>query len=136
MRGPHPTLTRSYLAKEVRRWCRFLGGALMNGLQSGLMVALIGTSQPAGAQAEDHYQFNIPRQELTAALSAFAHETGLQIVRFSDAGESKVTANSVVGLYTPTQALDILLAGSGFHYRFVNSHTIAIVSLPPPQSGS
>jgi hypothetical protein len=103
----------------------------MNGLQAGLIAALLGTSQQVVAQAEDHHQFDIPRQRLATALNLFARETGLQIARFSDAGEPTVSANPVVGAYTVAQALDILLAGSGFQYRFVNSHTIAIVKLPP-----
>ncbi len=108
----------------------------MNGLRTGLIVALIGTSQQVGAQANDQHRFNIQRQALTTALSAFAQETGLQIARFSDADEFAVSANSVVGVYSATQALDILLAGSGYQYRFVNGHTIAIVKSSSPQSKS
>src|SRR6185437_7087088 len=57
-------------------------------------------------------------------------QTGLQVAQFSDARESATNANAVIGRYTPEQALDLLLAHSGYQYRFINSHTIAIIEIP------
>lgn len=105
----------------------------MNGLRTSVLTVLLGSCAPAVAQTTAaQYKFDIPRQPLTAALAVFARETGFQIARFSDAGEPALTANPVSGIYTAERALDLLLAGSGFRYRFINDHTIGIVHIQPP----
>ena len=73
---------------------------------------------------------------MNAALAAFARETGFQVARLSDVGEPAVVTNAVKGVYSAPQALDLLLEGSGYCYRFVNARTIAIVPAPPPAVGS
>lgn len=133
MRGPYPTLTQSSLSSEASRWLRLLGGTLMTGLRTGLLTALLGSTPVAMAQTDQtHYKLDIPRQELATALRSFARETGLQIARFSDGGDQAVSANPVVGSYTAEQALELMLSGSGFQFRFVNKRTIAIIKVPPP----
>jgi iron complex outermembrane receptor protein len=75
------------------------------------------------------YSLSIPREGLSAALKRFALETGLQVARLSDeqsGGDPEV--GPLVGRYTATQALDMLLRGTRFDYRIVDSRTIAIVS--------
>ena len=79
------------------------------------------------AQSDRRYELHLQRQMLTTALQDFSRQTGLQIAQFTDVGEGNVTANDVVGSYTAEQALDLLLAGSGLQFRFINGHTIAIV---------
>lgn len=105
----------------------------MTALRTGLLTALIGSAPLAMAQATHaHYKLNIPRQSLATALRSFARETGLQIARFSDGDDRTVNANAVVGSYTAEQALELMLSGSGFQFRFINERTIAIVKAPPP----
>ena len=108
----------------------------MQGLRTGLLVVLVGASQQAVAQAEHHYRFAIVRQSLAQALTEFSRETGLQIVRISDSADSTVLVNQVVGEYSVPRALELLLAGSGYQYRFVNDHTVAIVKAPPEAQSS
>jgi hypothetical protein len=108
----------------------------MNGLRMGLLSALIGSSAAAVAQASapHQYKLDIPREPLAAALVDFARETGLQVARFSNVGELTVVISPVAGLFTAEQALNLILAGSGFSYRFVNERTIAIVRLDSSSS--
>jgi iron complex outermembrane receptor protein len=120
---------------------RAMKGILMNGLRMGLLSAIIGSSTATVVQASEPHQFklDIPRESLSAALADFARETGLQVARFSDDGEPALAGNSIVGVYTAEQALDLILAGTGYTYRFVNARTIAIVRIavstpPAPQS--
>ena len=108
----------------------------MQGLRTGLLVVLVGASQQAGAQAEHHYRFAIARQSLAQALTEFSRETGLQVVRIADSADSIVLVNQVVGEYSVPRALELLLAGSGYQYRFVNDHTVAIVKAPPEAQSS
>lgn len=107
----------------------------MNGLRTSVLSVLIGSCATAVAQTSTaQYRLDIPRQPLTSALADFAKKTGLQVARFSDTEEPGPTANPVAGTYTAESALDLLLAGSGYSYRFVNERTIAIVRIQPSAS--
>lgn len=108
----------------------------MNGLRASLFAALIGSSGTVDAQTPPiRYKLDIPRQTLTMALADFARETGLQVARFSDLNEHSTISNAVVGTYTAEQAIDLLLAGSEYRFRFVNPHTIAIIRAPRGEPG-
>ena len=91
-----------------------------------LSAALIPVSAQATAEHQ-HYQLNIPRQSLDAALMDFAKQTGLQIARFSDAVEGSALVGPVTGDVTVEQALHSLLDSQGLSYRVVNDKTIAVV---------
>jgi outer membrane receptor protein involved in Fe transport len=96
------------------------------------------TAAPAAVIAQSapiRYQLHISSQPIGAALKELAGETGLQIARFSEGDEPAVRANAVVGTFTATQALDLLLAGTGFQYRIVNDRTVAIVRSVPERPG-
>jgi len=88
------------------------------------ILAVVGDS----AQAAVPYTLDIPRESLDAALKAFAHQTGLQIARFSDVGSGDILVGPVSGSLTSTQALKMLLANSELTYRVLSDSTIAIVN--------
>src|SRR5262249_17548610 len=75
------------------------------------------------------YQLNIPKEPLDSALRDFAHQTGLQIARFSDAVDGGALVGPIAGELSAHQALTSLLAPSGLTYKVVNDRTIAVVSL-------
>jgi iron complex outermembrane receptor protein len=110
----------------------------MIGFRMGFLSALIGSSAAATAQApaSQFYKLDIPRERLAFALADFARETGLQVARFSDAGEPVTISSPVVGVYTAVQALELILSGSGYGFRFVNDRTVAIIRIEssPPAS--
>jgi len=82
---------------------------------------------PVNAQAVmQHYQLNIPRQPLDTALKDFAHQTGLQVARMSDAVDGSAIVGPVSGVLSAEEALKLLLAPSGLNYKMVNERTIAI----------
>lgn len=91
-----------------------------------LSAAVIPVSAQATAEHQ-HYQLNIPRQSLDAALKDFAKQTGLQIARFSDAVDGSAMVGPVTGDITVAQALNSLLGPQGLSYKVVNDRTIAIV---------
>ncbi len=70
-------------------------------------------------------KYNVPRQPLNHALNAFAEQSGLRIVFYTDAAEG-VTSNALTGSLTPESALKILLGGSELKYWFTDEHTVAI----------
>ncbi len=83
---------------------------------------------PAGAQpVPRHYNLNIPRQTLDAALKEFAEQTGLQIARFGDTGDGNPMVGPVTGELSLDHALRSLLGTSHLTFRIVNDRTIAIV---------
>lgn len=95
-----------------------------------LAVALLGTTSLAGAEhaqaAIRHYQLNIPRQSLDAALKDLAQQTGLQIGRFSGRIDGSAMVGPVKGDQTPEQALKTLLNNTGLDYKIVSDTTIAV----------
>jgi len=98
-------------------------------------MALFASILPVSAQAVmQHYQLNIPRQSLDTALKDFAHQTGLQVARFSDAPRgSALVVGPLSGDMSVGQALTALLKSTGLTYTVVNDRTIAVVT---PRAGS
>ena len=83
---------------------------------SGVAAAII-CMQPVAAGAQDlTYRFDIPEQDLGAALRAFARASHLQITFAGEAVQGK-RAPALKGAYSATAALDALLAGSGLTYE-------------------
>lgn len=94
-----------------------------------IALALSAAIVPAGAQAiAQHYDLNIPRQSLDAALKDLAHQTGLQIARFTDTVDGSMIVGPVAGDLSAEQALRELLKPGGLSYRVVNETTIAVVT--------
>ncbi|MGC4030041.1 MAG: TonB-dependent receptor [Steroidobacteraceae bacterium] len=76
------------------------------------------------------FQVRIDAAPLSMALRELARQTGLQIGRFSDDAAMQPQVGPVTGELTSVQALEQLLAGTGFTYRFVNDRTVAILRIP------
>jgi outer membrane receptor protein involved in Fe transport len=84
--------------------------------------------------SDTRYVLNIPRGDLSAVLKRFALETGLQIAQLSDEQSEDPQVGPLVGSYTATQALDLLLRGTRFGSRVVDARTIAIVARDADES--
>ena len=92
-----------------------------------IILAVCAAIAPVSAQAViRHYELNIRRQPLDTALEEFAHQTGLQIARFSDSVDGSAMVGPLVGDFSAEQALTSLLASHGLAYQRVNDRTIAI----------
>ena len=93
-------------------------------------------ASPAAAQAVTQQAtrtYNIPRQPLADALVVFATQSGLQIATDGAAVRGSQSAG-VRGTLTSRQALDRLLAGSGFTYR-LNGNVVTLERAPQAQAG-
>ena len=86
----------------------------------------------AGFAETGEQQFEIPPQDLTSALNAFAETTRLQVSFPAEIANGK-TSPGVQGQYTPMQALRKLLEGSGLDYRITQNQSI---TLEEPRAGS
>jgi iron complex outermembrane receptor protein len=78
------------------------------------------------AQAEPRRRaFDIPAQDLGPALRAFADAAGVRLVFPPEMVAGRRTPG-VSGTYTPEQALQRLLAGSGLTHRFTDETTVTL----------
>ena len=73
---------------------------------------------------------DIAPQSLAAALSAFAEQTGLQLVYVSEIVEGQRSRGARAGL-TLSDALTQLLDNTGLQFEFLNSRTVGIFAARP-----
>lgn len=74
---------------------------------------------------QNHYQFNISAGTMASALNKLAETAGLDL-SYTSAITSDVRSVGLKGDYTPEQALQKLLSGSGLSYRFRNTNAVTL----------
>lgn len=79
--------------------------------------------------------FNIPAQPLADALNAFIAASDWQ-VGFPAGMAKDVRSSAVNGNYTPQQALQQLLTGSGLSYRMTGTNTVTLEKAPQSKADS
>jgi iron complex outermembrane receptor protein len=67
----------------------------------------------------------ITSQPLAAALVEFAHQTGLHLIYVSELAANRRSHDAPAGL-SPTDALTLLLQGTGLSFQFLNPNTVRI----------
>jgi iron complex outermembrane recepter protein len=92
-----------------------------------LTLSVVSVADPPYAAAAIAHHINIPPQKLGAALRALAREQGFQIV-YGSKEVSQLNSPGAVGEFTPSQALERLLSGTGLTYRYIDDKTVTIVS--------
>ncbi|HEX5786743.1 MAG TPA: TonB-dependent receptor [Woeseiaceae bacterium] len=97
--------------------------------------AAVEAADGPGRDDEQRYDISIPAQPLAQALQQLAEQADIQVVFFSGATEG-LMAGAISGTYTRVEALDVLLAGTGLRYVFLNSDSIAIQPVPDESSGA
>jgi len=80
---------------------------------------------PLGPQALVVRRFEIAPSDLGSAMDSFARVSGIS-VEFADDELRTLPSKGVAGLYTPDQALKLLVADSGASYRFVAADSVSI----------
>ncbi|CAK7258119.1 MULTISPECIES: TonB-dependent siderophore receptor [unclassified Shinella] len=92
--------------------------------------AVAGAPDIAGAQAKTARSvtaaFDIPAQDLGAALTLFSDRAGLRLLLPSSVVGGK-RSSAISGALTREQALDRLLSGTGLTYRFPDARTVTII---------
>jgi len=90
------------------------------------LCGVIGTGLFSHAiRADTALAVGIAPQPVAAALSEFAHQTGLQLVYVSQIVKQRKSKGARAGL-SPAEALNELLDGTGLSFQFLNSHTVRI----------
>ncbi|GLK75732.1 TonB-dependent receptor [Methylopila jiangsuensis] len=93
--------------------------------------ALAGASLCAAAgqvQAEDRVRFSIPAGPLGAALTQWAEASGRKLLSSGSAVRG-VRTSGVQGNLPPTEALRVLLEGTGLSYENIELHALTLVQL-------
>jgi outer membrane receptor protein involved in Fe transport len=109
-------------------------GCWFQGLLRALLVVglMVAGAAPALAQDPATYDIDIAAKPLPEALADLAAVTGLQVV-YSGAQPFDRSTQAVKGKLTAPEALDRMLAGTGFTYRFVGDNAITLAEAPAPQ---
>lgn len=92
------------------------------------------TFSQASGSSEEILVFDIPAQSLDFGLTALADQANLEIFYSSDQVAGRRT-EGLSGRHTPEAALDLLLAGSGITYRFLDGNTVTLELAAETQSG-
>src|SRR5437667_9728976 len=83
---------------------------------------LIATS-PGGAQSATVLSADIAPQPLAQALTAFAQQTGLQLIYVSAVADAQQSRGARAGL-SHAEALTRLLEDTGLQFEFLNARTV------------
>jgi len=103
-------------------------------LVTAVSLSVIGLAVADDVRAAVKRETNIPAQQLGSALQALAKDRNFQVVYVSEEVNDRRTAG-VVGEFTPEEALQRLLEGTGLTYRFVDEKTVAIEPIKPAATG-
>jgi iron complex outermembrane recepter protein len=93
----------------------------------------------AWAESPSGLAQDIPPQPLSAALAAYARQTGVQLIYVSDIAAGRQSNGAHAGL-APRPALTQLLEGTGLQFEFLNDRSVRILieaqasPLRPPNS--
>lgn len=79
------------------------------------------------AEAIDQIQFDIQPQSLSAALLDFSYQSKIQLVMPGYIAEG-FYSGGLRGDYVPSDALAVLLKGTGLEYKFISLRTVSIQS--------
>ena len=98
----------------------------LRGLLSGAALVFLACTSFAQELPKNSVAFYIEPQLLPDALNAWAQQAGVQLVWRASATGTQQMAPRVFGHFTPRNALQSLLRGSGFTYSLVDGNTVAI----------
>ncbi len=90
-------------------------------IASVVVAGIAGAAEPNGVAA-----FSISAQPLSTALIEFSKQANIQVLTSGHTVEG-ARASGASGKLTPVEALERMLEGSGFTYRFVDEHTLILV---------
>ena len=98
-------------------------------LSAAVCVSIAGVSLADDVRASVKTFLQIPAGTLDAALNTLATQRGFQIVYITEDLEG-VRTGGVKGELTSEQALNELLTGTGFAFRYLDDNTVTVVPAP------
>ncbi len=83
----------------------------------------------AAVPASEQRNFDIPAQALAQAMNAFGRQAGVQ-VSFEAGLSTGVQTRAIAGSFTPADALNRLLAGTGIVWHFTDDRAVVLSRAP------
>jgi iron complex outermembrane receptor protein len=111
---------------SVKQW---LGVSALSFSALALLPLNVAMAAETSAQERTQFSFSMAAQPLPQALSDFSRITGISVV-YTDEAPYGITAPAVSGQFSAEQAMQRLLAGSGFTFRRTDGHTLVLEPLP------
>lgn len=118
------------MGKKSRSVCAAIARALFVTTSAAALTAHTAYAQSA---AQPHHDYNIQAQPLASALSEYAQSSGVQLL-FAYEPMQGLRAPPLVGRYAPEDALDRLLAGSGYRAFTGDDGVIRLEQITRPQN--
>lgn len=112
----------------TRKWC-WLALALQSACSWEVYEPALG--QRSSNSRAQVVSFRIPAQPMDQALHEFASQAHLQIVFATQDVDPLLVSCSVMGTFTPAEALAALLRGSDLRYTFLNDRTVSVQASVP-----
>jgi hypothetical protein len=106
--------------------------ALLCSLAAGSAYAQSAVSEVAQQQDLAKSDLAIAASTAPQALREFVRQTGLQVLFEFDAVRN-YTTHAVRGRLDPSEAIALMLAGTGLAFEFVNERTISVRPVPLPK---
>ncbi|MFC7292848.1 TonB-dependent receptor [Hirschia litorea] len=115
-----------------------MSGKIRAGLFSAISLVSLVQAESAYAQTESKVSFNIERQSLAEALTAFSEQSGVTLVASADLTAGK-QSKGLSGVHTPEDGLNELLDGAGLSLKRSPSGLFMVVedtapAKPAPQT--
>ena len=98
-------------------------------------LSIAGLSSADDVESTERTSFNIPPQDLEAALIRFSEQTDIQLVMASADVNGK-EVEGISGEYTSATALDTLLADTNLEYSFINDRTVSVSAVAAEARGA
>jgi hypothetical protein len=92
-------------------------------------AAAAARAQAAVAEPPRRHSLEIAGGAAPQALREFVRQTGLQVLFEFDAVRHH-TVHRVSGHFDPSEALSLMLAGSGLGFEFINDRTVSVRPTP------
>ena len=93
------------------------------------VLLIICLETQAAEESTRVYQINLPAQNVAKALTSLSEQTDLQVLFTYDSAEAR-QANAVVGEFTLTEALSLLLNGTGLSGGLTDSGVVTVSRKP------
>ena len=90
-----------------------------------MLAGLLFAGPTAAQDNQEQIRFDIPAGTLESALVTFSTVTGVS-VSFTPDVVSGLESRRLVGRFTPSEALNQLLSGSGLQYRFTSANALTL----------
>ncbi len=124
------------MRKETKRlqWTRRLRKSLLRCLPGALLLACLLPSGAWAAPDGPKVKFNLPSDEFPKVILEYSHQSNMEVLFRADDSMHKVRTQPVIGEFSPRDALQKMLRGTGLIYRFETDHSVTVK--PPPDVAS